>query len=221
MKTDEFIKTIERYKQRLFISNVGWLIIVLAMAGVLFLQLKKYNEKNLVVIADNGRFLANQVPSETVYYFDVKNFAKVIIKSFYEYDQENFRDKVEEGSKLVDKDGYKKIEKSLIDAGIKKALAEKGVKTKVDIDSIKVRDDLRPLLVECFLKHNIIQNDQIVKFNTFGLTFEVNNTLRNDANPYGLQAINVNYINYNITNTNGLTEEQIEVLRRSNQIEVK
>lgn len=216
MKTSEFIQIVEDYKKKLLVTNIVWGVVSLLLISLLFFQIKKYDEKNLVVISDNGRFVAQETNDEALYYFDVKNFTKVLLRNIHEYDKSDYVLKLDEAKVLMDAAAFKTVNDALNKVQMKSVLNSSKVKVRIDIDSIKIYENSRPIQVQCFVKQNIISDFELVRVNGIGLKFYLNSTNKSEHNPFGLQATGLGYFNYNFNSTQGLTDEQIEVLK--NQI---
>jgi hypothetical protein len=216
MKTSEFIQIVEDYKKKLLVTNIVWGVVSLLLISLLFFQIKKYDEKNLVVISDNGRFTAQETNDEALYYFDVKNFTKVLMRNIHEYDKSDYGLKLDEAKVLMDAAAFKTVNDALNKVQMKSVLNGSKVKVRIDIDSIKIYENSRPIQVQCFLKQNIISDFELVRVNGIGVNFYLNSTNKSEYNPFGLQATGLGYFNYNFNSTQGLTDEQIEVLK--NQI---
>lgn len=216
MKTTEFINLVDSYKKKLLYTNIVWAIISILLIGTLFFQIKKYDEKNLVVISDNGRFTAQLTNEDALYYFDLKNFAKVLVKNIHEYDKSNFILKLDDAKQLMDEGAFKVVKDGLAKVHMSNLLSDPKVKVRIDIDSIKVFENQRPMVVQCYLKQNIISDYEIVKVNGIGISFAYNSTNKSENNPFGLQATGLSYFVYGINTTNGLSEEQIQAITNQN-----
>lgn len=213
MKSTEFIIAIEKFKKRIIFINVVWAIIVIVLIGLLYLQKTENINKEVLVISDNGRFIAKQSPEDDIYKFDVKNFTKVLLTQVLEYDKGRYDESIKELRNLVSESSFKEIEKYLVVNNTKKVISDQSVYIKVDIDSIKINDVGNNISVIAYTIQNIIKDSELVKINPVAVSFEIEKQYKTENNPYGILANNLNLFKYNIMNLGLLSEEQLNTLQ--------
>ena len=194
-KTSEIAEIVDKQRNVTIITNVLWLVAVIAIVILFVRERKLTKEMPVYVISDNGRFIAKPTSGDQIYEFDVRNDVKVFISNFYEYDKNDFNDKVEFALNMVDNASGKEIYASVKKAKIYDALRDRNARTKVEYDSIKVDMNRRPIHVKAFFKQNIYVSD-IKMTNPVAADFDIIPFNRSEKNPFGLIISNFTYIPY-------------------------
>ncbi len=197
LKSSEFSQITEKLRKIIVFTNLFWL---LAFGFIAFLFWRERVESKKIpvyVISDNGRFLARQAPEDVTYDFDLRNDVKVFIANFYEYDKNDFTDRIETALNLVDNVSGKSIYASIKSAKIYDALRDKNARTKVEFDSIKTDLSKRPVHVRAYFKQHIFVSD-LKMSNPVAAEFDIVPFSRSEKNPFGLLITNFSYIPYNV-----------------------
>lgn len=216
MKSTEFISIIENYKKKLVFVNIIWAIITISLIVTIIIQKKENDKKELLVIADNGRFKVKQTPEETLYKFDIRNYTKLILNKMLSNDRETFDDNLNDLKGLVEKNAFTEMKKYLTTNNAKKIISDRSIYFKADIDSIKINEEGSNITVTAYLIQNIIKDFELVKFNPIGVTFGLEASDKSELNPYGIMANNLSIFKYTISNYNLLSEEQINTIQQEN-----
>jgi len=171
--------------------------ILLIGLGYLYLTETKKHEDKIYVIADNGRFMANQTTSDILYDFDMKNHLKVFCQNMFAYDQYNYNTNIETGLNLIDVIGGKRIYNDIKTSGVYENLKKYNARTKINIDSIKIDMTARPVGAIVYLTQTVIYSDQSAKL-PIAAKMSLVSANRSEKNPFGMLITNFDYIPYSI-----------------------
>lgn len=196
MESTEFAKTINGYRNVLIVTIFTSTILLIGL-GYLYLTETKKHEDKIYVIADNGRFMANQTTSDILYDFDMKNHLKVFCQNMFAYDQYNYNTNIETGLNLIDVLGGKRIYNDIKTSGVYENLKKYNARTKINIDSIKIDMTARPVGAVVYLTQTVIYSDQSAKL-PIAAKMSLVSANRSEKNPFGMLITNFDYIPYNI-----------------------
>lgn len=205
MESTEFAKTINGYRNVLIVTICTSTILLIGL-GYLYLTETKKHEDKIYVIADNGRFMANQTTSDILYDFDMKNHLKVFCQNMFAYDQYNYNTNIETGLNLIDVLGGKRIYNDIKTSGVYENLKKYNARTKINIDSIKIDMTSRPVGAIVYLTQTVIYSDQSAKL-PIAAKMSLVSANRSEKNPFGMLITNFDYIPYNI-GVNDLSDEE-------------
>lgn len=205
MESTEFAKTINGYRNVLMVTICTSTILLIGL-GYLYLTETKKHEDKIYVIADNGRFMANQTTSDILYDFDMKNHLKVFCQNMFAYDQYNYNTNIETGLNLIDVLGGKRIYNDIKTSGVYENLKKYNARTKINIDSIKIDMKARPVGAIVYLTQTVIYSDQSAKL-PIAAKMSLVSANRSEKNPFGMLITNFDYIPYSI-GVNDLSKEE-------------
>lgn len=205
MESTEFAKTINGYRNVLMVTICTSTILLIGL-GYLYLTETKKHEDKIYVIADNGRFMANQTTSDILYDFDMKNHLKVFCQNMFAYDQYNYNTNIETGLNLIDVLGGKRIYNDIKTSGVYENLKKYNARTKINIDSIKIDMKARPVGAIVYLTQTVIYSDQSAKL-PIAAKMSLVSANRSEKNPFGMLITNFDYIPYSIA-VNDLSKEE-------------
>lgn len=208
MESTEFSKTINAYRNVL-IMTIGAFTVLLIGVGYLYLSERKKHDDKIYVIADNGRFLANQTSNEILYDFDMKNHLKVFCQNMFAYDQYNYSTNIETGLNLIDVLGGKRIYNDIKTSGVYENLKKYNARTKINIDSITLDMKARPMGAIIYLTQTVIYSDQSAKL-PIAAKMNLVSANRSEKNPFGMLITNFDYIPYSIGVNNVKTAESVK-----------
>lgn len=218
MESTEFAKTINGYRNVLIVTIFTSTILLIGL-GYLYLTETKKHEDKIYVIADNGRFMANQTTSDILYDFDMKNHLKVFCQNMFAYDQYNYNTNIETGLNLIDVLGGKRIYNDIKTSGVYENLKKYNARTKINIDSIKIDMTARPVGAIVYLTQTVIYSDQSAKL-PIAAKMSLVSANRSEKNPFGMLITNFDYIPYNI-GVNDLSDGETATEKNNGTTDVK
>lgn len=218
MESTEFAKTINGYRNVLMVTICTSTILLIGL-GYLYLTETKKHEDKIYVIADNGRFIANQTTSDILYDFDMKNHLKVFCQNMFAYDQYNYNTNIETGLNLIDVLGGKRIYNDIKTSGVYENLKKYNARTKINIDSIKIDMTARPVGAIVYLTQTVIYSDQSAKL-PIAAKMSLVSANRSEKNPFGMLITNFDYIPYNI-GVNDLSDGETATEKNNGTTDIK
>lgn len=151
--------------------------------------------KKVYVITDRGTFAAINADKRKTSIYEARNHVKTFMATMFAHDAATYSERVEAALNLIDERSGKKIFNDFEEGQVHENYVRYNSRTDIDIDSIKINMGAAPLAGKVYARQNVYFGDN-KKALPIAASFTLEETYRNDHNPFGLVLKNFDFIAY-------------------------
>jgi hypothetical protein len=190
-------------------SIIASLIICVCSLGLVFYAFA-VTGKQAYFVGQGGTTLAAQADSpENHTEYEMRNLVRTFATNMYAHDQYTYKTNLNTALPLIDVLGGRRLYADLKKQDLYNNYVKFGARTTVNVDSIVLDMSTLPIKGRLYMRQKGYIGDRQSQSLPLGCYFELANTNRSNANPFGMMLTRYDYFPY----APGVSEREREVLR--------
>lgn len=197
----------------LALGSLAALLVTVVLAGVLVFRAYEASGQRVYVQGVNGSFAALASNGEADIRFEARNLVNTFMQTMFGHDQYTFKKNLDAALPLIEDRGGRRIYEGFKTGQVMENYVRYGARSVIEVDSIRLNMNERPFSGQVYVRQRVLIGDQMSKSQPLAARFDLTETDRSDANPYGLLITNFDYIPYNPAQS----EEEKNALKQQEQ----
>lgn len=195
------------------LAAIFGLVIVVIGAGFMVYQTNAAAGRRIYVQTNAGTVSALAVQQDTHTPFEARNLVKSFMKTMFGHDQYTFKENLDAALPLIEGRGGRRIFEGFTRGQVLQNYERYAARSVLEVDSVQIDMSKRPYTGRVYTKQRIFIGDQQREALPLAAKFNLVETHRSDANPYGLLITDFDYIAYNPP----VSREEKQLLQRQEQ----
>lgn len=196
METAKELSTSFNNMRRFALVSILGMVVVAVAALVLLYRAYEKSGQRVYVASPSGSFaaLSSTAPTPTV--FEARNLVKQFMTTMFGHDQYTFKSNLDAALPLIEGRGGRRIYEGFTQGQVLQNYERYAARNVVTVDSVQVDLSRRPWTGRAYIQQRIFVGGEQKAPLPLGAKFNLVETNRSDANPYGLLITNFDYIPY-------------------------
>lgn len=173
------------------------LIVVVVGSGFMVYRTNENAGRRVYVVSANGSAAALALKEDVHTSFEARNLVKSFMQTMFGHDQYTFKQHLDAALPLIEGRGGRRIFEGFTQGQVLQNYQRYSARNVVDVDSIQLNMERRPYSGVVYTKQRIFIGDQQREALPLAAKFNLIETDRSNANPYGLLLTNFDYVAYN------------------------
>ena len=184
--------------RNLAMGSVFALLLVSLAAGFLVYRAYENSGRRVYVVGQTGSVAALSAPTtETHTAYEARNLVRNFMLTMYGHDQYTYKDNLDAALPLIEGRGGRRIYDGFTRGQVLQNYERYAARNVVTVDSVSIDLNHRPWSGRVYIKRRIFIGGEQKEPLPLAARFNLAETNRSDANPYGLLITNFDYIPYN------------------------
>lgn len=195
--------------RNLALGSVLALLLVALASGFLVYRAYENSGRRVYVVSQTGSVAALSAGNDAHTPYEARNLVRQFMQTMFGHDQYTFKANLDAALPLIEGRGGRRIYEGFTRGQVLQNYERYAARNVVTVDSVLVDMSRRPWSGSVYIKQRIFIGGQQKEPLPLAAKFNLVETNRSDANPYGLLITNFDYIPYNPQ----LTREEQELLQ--------
>ncbi|TGE22593.1 conjugal transfer protein TraK [Hymenobacter metallicola] len=195
--------------RNLALGSVLALLLVALASGFLVYRAYENSGKRVYVVSQTGSVAALSAGTDAHTAYEARNLVRQFMQTMFGHDQYTYKANLDAALPLIEGRGGRRIYEGFTRGQVLQNYERYAARNVVTVDSVLVDMSKRPWAGQVYIKQRIFIGGQQKEPLPLAAKFNLEETNRSDANPYGLLITNFDYIPYTPT----LTREETELLQ--------
>ena len=195
--------------RNLALGSVLALLLVALASGFLVYRAYENSGRRVYVVSQTGSVAALSAGTDAHTPYEARNLVRQFMQTMFGHDQYTFKANLDAALPLIEGRGGRRIYEGFTRGQVLQNYERYAARNVVTVDSVLVDMSKRPWSGSVYIKQRIFIGGQQKEPLPLAAKFNLEETNRSDANPYGLLITNFDYIPYNPQ----LTREEQELLQ--------
>ncbi|MCR5890572.1 conjugal transfer protein TraK [Hymenobacter sp. J193] len=184
--------------RNLAMGSVLALLLVALAAGFLVYRAYENSGRRVYVVGQTGSVAALSAPTtETHTAYEARNLVRNFMLTMFGHDQYTYKTNLDAALPLIEGRGGRRIYDGFTRGQVLQNYERYAARNVVTVDSVSVDMNHRPWSGRVYIKQRIFIGGEQKEPLPLAAKFNLAETNRSDANPYGLLITNFDYIPYN------------------------
>ncbi|WP_143434654.1 conjugal transfer protein TraK [Hymenobacter roseosalivarius] len=194
--------------RNLALGSIFALLLVALASGYLVYRAYENSGKRVYVVSQSGSVAALSAANDAHTPYEARNLVRQFMQTMFGHDQYTYKANLDAALPLIEGRGGRRIYEGFTRGQVLQNYERYAARNVVTVDSVLVDMSRRPWSGSVYIKQRIFIGGQQKEPLPLAARFNLEETNRSDANPYGLLITNFDYIPY----TPQLTREEQELL---------
>ncbi|GAA4366022.1 hypothetical protein GCM10023185_36860 [Hymenobacter saemangeumensis] len=184
--------------RNLAMGSVLALLLVALAAGFLVYRAYENSGRRVYVVGQTGSVAALSAPTtETHTAYEARNLVRNFMQTMFGHDQYTYKANLDAALPLIEGRGGRRIYDGFTRGQVLQNYERYAARNVVTVDSVSIDMNHRPWSGRVYIKQRIFIGGEQKEPLPLAAKFNLTETNRSDANPYGLLITNFDYIPYN------------------------
>ncbi|WP_208133276.1 conjugal transfer protein TraK [Hymenobacter sp. BT559] len=184
--------------RNLAMGSVFALLLVSLAAGLLVYRAYENSGRRVYVVGQTGSVAALSAPTtETHTPYEARNLVRNFMLTMFGHDQYTYKANLDAALPLIEGRGGRRIYDGFTRGQVLQNYERYAARNVVTVDSVRIDMNHRPWSGQVYIKQRIFIGGEQKEPLPLAAKFNLVETNRSDANPYGLLITNFDYIPYN------------------------
>lgn len=193
--------------RNLAMGSLAALVLVTIGAGVLVYRAYESAGQRVYMVTQSGSVAALAAGNSNAHtVFEARNLVSSFMKTMFGHDQYTFKSNLDAAIPWIDTRGSNRIYEGFRKGQVLENYVRYQARNEVDVDSVVVDMEHRPWSGKVYVKQRIFIGGEQQKPFPLAAKFNLIETNRSDANPFGMMITDFDYISYNPTISRQETE---------------
>lgn len=195
--------------RNLALGSVLALLVVALASGFLVYRAYENSGRRVYVVSQTGSVAALSAGNDAHTPYEARNLVRQFMQTMFGHDQYTYKANLDAALPLIEGRGGRRIYEGFTRGQVLQNYERYAARNVVTVDSVLVDMSKRPWSGSVYIKQRIFIGGQQKEPLPLAAKFNLEETNRSDANPYGLLLTNFDYIPYSPQ----LTREEQELLQ--------
>jgi hypothetical protein len=184
--------------RNLAMGSVLALLLVSLAAGFLVYRAYENSGRRVYVVGQTGSVAALSAPTtETHTPYEARNLVRNFMQTMFGHDQYTYKTNLDAALPLIEGRGGRRIYDGFTRGQVLQNYERYAARNVVTVDSVSIDMNHRPWSGRVYIKQRIFIGGEQKEPLPLAAKFNLTETNRSDANPYGMLITNFDYIPYN------------------------
>lgn len=165
-------------------------------------QLVDTQKDQVYVVTDNGTLTAYLTQERDVTPFEAKYLSEIFIRSMFAHDAETYEQHLDDALHLIDEPSGLMVVEQFDKGKVKDNYIRWGSRTEVIIDSVNILSNGLPAQARAYFKQRHYIGSELKTELAIALKYNIVKTYRSEHNPFGLQIASLDFVPYQLSQTN-------------------
>jgi len=182
--------------RNLALGSLGALVLVALVAGFMVFRAYENSGQRVYVVGPSGSLVALAASNSTRTVYEARNLVSNFMQTMFGHDQYTYKRNLDAAIPWIDSRGGKRIYEGFRKGQVLENYVRYQARNVVEIDSVNVDMEHRPWSGTVYIKQRIFIGGEQQKPFPLAAKFNLIETNRSDANPYGMLITDFDYIPY-------------------------
>jgi len=190
--------------------SLGALVLVALAAGFMVFRAYENSGQRVYVVSPSGSIAALAAGDNTHTIYEARNLVSNFMKTMFGHDQYTYKRNLDAAIPWIDSRGGNRIYEGFRKGQVLENYVRYQARNEVEVDSVNIDMEHRPWSGTVYIKQRIFIGGEQQKPFPLAAKFNLIETNRSNANPYGMLITDFDYIPYNPA----ISRQELERLQR-------